>query len=435
MSPWRDQQSFALAACVAFAFAGCKKDKDTTAPTVTILTPAGAASVQVPGNLTVVAQVSDDRIVEAATIGLSDAQGIAILPSITVPVGSASATIQRTLEITSELITSCQCELSVRASDGANDGRDFRAVNVIEAPLRLRALLAVSTPSSSSIQVHRIDSAGNVSLFASFAQDLQDAAIRSRDGRLVLAGAIDGPLLAVNTTTAQVDWQIANLNTLPIPWFTGTDIAADGRLYVSTNDGFLRVFNTASGGQQFSTTAGAGHRAYLTHVQDDLILSEQAAIAGGQRKLVLYSAFNGTPVDEQSLDKDLVAMQAWNTDEVLLFGNRDGDGVIEQRVIPTAGSADLMTFAGEEIRRVASISSDVYAVALPGRIVRYTRSANAATDLATLGADDLAHDPASGILWVADGNLVLGLHPVNGTVVESHAVPQPVDHLLALFNR
>lgn len=435
MFPSRDQQSYAFAACVVFAFAGCKKDKDTTPPTVTILAPAGAASVQVPGNLAVIAEVSDDRSVEAVTIGLSDASGVAIVPSVTVPVGTASATIQRTLEITSELITSCQCELNVRASDGTNDGRDFRAVSVIEAPLRLRALLAVSAPGAGNVQVHRIDSAGNVSLFASFAQDLQDAAIRSRDRRLVLAGAIDGPLLAVNTTTGLVDWQIANLNTLPIPWFTGTDIAADGRLYVNTNDGFLRVFNAASGGQQFSTTASAGHRAYLTHVQDDLILSEQAAIAGGQRKLVLYSAFNGTPVDEQLLDKDLVAMHAWNADEVLLFGNRDGDGVIEQRVIPTAGSADLMTFAGEEIRAVASITSDVYAIALPGRIVRYTRSGNSATDLVPLGADDLAHDPANGILWAADGTSVLGLHPVTGSLVESHAVPQPVDHLLALFNR
>lgn len=422
-------------ACLLVILTGCRKEGDTTGPRVEILAPINGFQMAIPGALTVRATVSDDREVRSVTISLLDADGVPATSPSLVQVGGNSATIERSLGLFDERLRSGAYTLVVRASDGTNEGRAFRTIHVQEAPLRLRALFAVGH-SGQQVIITRIDSLFQASPWGSMAQDLSGAVISSDPERLIVCGSINGPMTAYDPLTSNALWQVPNVNITNVPFFNGLYRGPDGRCYHGTNTGRVRAVSIPSGSITMDAAALPDHRAYLHHVQGIHLLSEQRPIAGQQARLVRYIATNGTLAENQPLDKELVAMHARGNTHALLFGNRDADGVIEDRNIEQGGSWEPKVFATDPIRHVARADEGIYFLALNSGIRRYTWANNSDVVLnGAVVADALRFDPATGMLFAAEGNTVLAMDPWNGTILASVPLPSSVQYLLPLYNR
>ena len=166
------------------------------------------------------------------------------------------------------------------------------------------------------------------------------------------------------------------------------------------------------------------------------MVAGQEQIAGPQQRLVTYTRSGGALLDQFVLDKDLVHADRLAMNEVLLFGNRNGEGVVEQRNIDSGAWWEPRTFSQGEIRAVARQDGNTWFVALPGELVRFTYSnAGAITVNGGVDLDALAHDAANGLLWGASGNEVLWMDPASGAVLGSVPVQDEVLFLLPFFNR
>ncbi len=423
------------AVLMAVLLGGCRKEEANDPPQVTILQPFDNTSIQVPDTLAVRATLLDAQELAGVTIQLLNDNGIPVVPSVSLAISGTSFDLQRAFPVIDEGLASGPYTLAVRATDGNEQGSDFRTINVSAAPLRLRAVFAVHAAQGGAVPVTRIDSVFQAAPFGTFPGDLSQAVLASGPRLLYLAGAQNAPLRAIDLQNGNERWSAPNQNTLGTAFFTALHQGDDGRIYHATNEGLIRGASS-SGVNAFTAESLAQYRTTFLHLQDDQVVAGQEQIAGPQQRLVTYTRSGGALLDQFVLDKDLVHADRLAMNEVLLFGNRNGEGVVEQRNIDSGAWWEPRTFSQGEIRAVARQDGNTWFVALPGELVRFTYSnAGAVTVNGGVDLDALAYDAANGLLWGASGNEVLWMDPASGAVLGSVPVQDEVLFLLPFFNR
>ncbi|MCB0785347.1 MAG: hypothetical protein KDC02_14205 [Flavobacteriales bacterium] len=423
------------AVLMAVLLGGCRKEEANDPPQVTILQPFDNTSIQVPDTLAVRATLLDAQELAGVTIQLLNDNGIPVVPSVSLAISGTSFDLQRAFPVIDEGLASGPYTLAVRATDGNEQGSDFRTINVSAAPLRLRAVFAVHAAQGGAVPVTRIDSVFQAAPFGTFPGDLSQAVLASGPRLLYLAGAQNAPLRAIDLQNGNERWSAPNQNTLGTAFFTALHQGDDGRIYHATNEGLIRGASS-SGVNAFTAESLAQYRTTFLHLQDDQVVAGQEQIAGPQQRLVTYTRSGGALLDQFVLDKDLVHADRLAMNEVLLFGNRNGEGVVEQRNIDSGAWWEPRTFSQGEIRAVARQDGNTWFVALPGELVRFTYSnAGAITVSGGVDLDALAYDAANGLLWGASGNEVLWMDPASGAVLGSVPVQDEVLFLLPFFNR
>ena len=423
------------AVLMAVLLGGCRKEEANDPPQVTILQPFDNTSIQVPDTLAVRATLLDAQELAGVTIQLLNDNGIPVVPSVSLAISGTSFDLQRAFPVIDEGLASGPYTLAVRATDGNEQGSDFRTINVSAAPLRLRAVFAVHAAQGGAVPVTRIDSVFQAAPFGTFPGDLSQAVLASGPRLLYLAGAQNAPLRAIDLQNGNERWSAPNQNTLGTAFFTALHQGDDGRIYHATNEGLIRGASS-SGVNAFTAESLAQYRTTFLHLQDDQVVAGQEQIAGPQQRLVTYTRSGGALLDQFVLDKELVHADRLAMNEVLLFGNRNGEGVVEQRNIDSGAWWEPRTFSQGEIRAVARQDGNTWFVALPGELVRFTYSnAGAITVNGGVDLDALAYDAANGLLWGASGNEVLWMDPASGAVLGSVPVQDEVLFLLPFFNR
>ncbi len=398
---------------------------------VEISTPGNSTSIVVPDTLAVIVHVNDDRVVETVRISLADENGVPIAPTVIVNVGQASATIERELVVSNELITSGTYSLQVQASDGTNSTSAFRSVYVTATPLRLRAIFVVPPVSG---PITRIDSAGNQSTFSSV-QNVSSAAINSYGQQLYLATGDNAPLQILAASSAGTGWQLTNQNAVTGPYFTDvrTD-EADQRTYISSNEGLIRGYRGSSA-PSFNAQAIPNHRPFSNVVIGDRFISEQRAIGLTEKKLVSYAHSSGIVLETFPLDLEIAQMYMHSDQQALVFGNRDGQGVIQLRNIWQGGNFEMRVFSEGEIITVDRLSPTTYVVALPGRVLRFNYSSNSTFTLLELTVSDVVFDNATGAIYAGAGQQLLVIDPNTGMTTNTIDLPTEIGRILPLLNR
>lgn len=430
----RFEQAALLLAIFGSALPACKKDKDETAPIVRIVAPVAGTIINVPDTFTVRAEVSDENIVKALTIELLDDAGRTIASAGSIPVNNRSGTYAAELRLTDERVLSGAYTIIARASDGENDGRGFLGINVLEAPLRLRSLFLAPSFSTDPVTITRVDSSGNMSTFTSV-QDFNGIAVDSYWQHLVVAGSQFAPLQALPTSSGSTSWLVnPSASDHPGQFEAVTVDATDRKVYFASRDGLIRGF-TGEGVQQFTAQCLPGHRCERIVAIGNRVSTWQRAIVGGTSRLVTYS-IAGTTLDQIPVEHDHVAFFRRNETSLILFANANGSGSIKDLDISTGASPDLRIFNGEAIRAVVRIDANSFLIALADRLVRFNYPSNSINPITTgISASALAYDPASAVLYVAEGATLSAMDPNTGSVVSTISMGHTIAHILPLLNR
>jgi hypothetical protein len=416
--------------------AGCRKDRDEDAPRVVILQPGSSITLSVPDTLLVRVEVSDERTVERVTIALTDMNGVPVVPPVVATVNSASATVVRQLPVTREQLATGSYTLAVTASDGRNEGRAFRSVNVQAAPLRQRALF-ITPPAGhpAPVSIWRIDSTGTLDQYLTLSE-FGGGAIDAR--RLYLCGTFNQPTRGIAQMGGVPSITIPNEGPpgATQPFFRGPIIdPVDGRFYLGSNDGFIRGFETG-GPQAFTALSPVDLRSVYTAVAGEWVASLARHQVLGEWRLVTHARISGDVIGQFPLDLEPVAVQHWQGAQVLVFGQRNGAGVVQVRNVQQGGGSDLATFNEGPVAAVARASAGTAYIALPDRIVRFSTASNTVTVVAQgLQAQSLAYDAATGTLYAGSGEQLVGIDPTTGAQATLFSFPHPVGRILPLLNR
>lgn len=415
---------------------GCRKEKDVDPPRVAILLPGNGMSLQVPDTLLVQVEVSDEREVKSLSISLLDQNGVPVAKPITVAVNSESAVITRELAITNERLPSGTYTLSAVASDGENRSSAFRNIQVQAAPLRLRALfIAAPTGSTGTTSITRIDSAGALSEYLTLSE-FGGAAIDPT--RLYLAGTFTQALVGIPQTDGVNPITVPNQGPAgtSAPFFRGLKVdPADGRFYFGTNDGFIRGLRD-NGSVAFVGQSPVGSHSVTTAVVGDRLVSIVRFVALSEFRQVNHAYSSGVVLNQFPVDLEPVFLLARAPQQMLIFGNRNGNGVVQERNVVQGGSFDLRVFSEGPISAVVALDESTAIVAIPGRLVRYSALANSIVVLAQgFTAQALAYENATGALYVGVGNTLFTVDPQTGAQGTTATLPHEVGSILPLLNR
>lgn len=414
----------------------CRKDKDTDPPQIRFILPANGSTVAVPDTLLVQVEVSDERSVKSVTIGLEDGNGVPVSPPQTVQVNSVSAVVTRELALTNERLPTGTYTLSAMASDGENQARTFRTISLQAAPLRLRALfLAPPIGSGGALAITKIDSVGNLSQYLTISES-GGAAIDP--DRLYIAGTITQALVGLPQVEGLTGITVPNLNPAgsTIPFFRGVTVdPADARLYFGTNDGFIRGLGQ-NGAQTFTAQSPTGFRSIHSAVMGDVLVSFARNEAAAELRLITHAYSSGVVLGQFTADLDPVFLMPRNNAQLLVFGNRNGTGLIQERNVVQGGGFDLREFSEGPISAVARLDANTAIVAIPDRLIRYSANSNTVVLLAQgFTAQALAYEPATGSLHVGVGNMLFTVDPLTGAQSSSTMIPHDIGTILPLLNR
>lgn len=413
---------------------GCRKETDTNSPNIEFELPGNSFTAQLPTSFTVRVKVTDDKALESLSVMIVDDNSIPIAPGFTTDLNGTSATIERDLSITDERILSGTYKLLARAYDGTNEERAFRSINILEAPLRLRAVHVAPPIASSPAVITRIDSIGVISTFVTV-NEFYGAAIDSYSQHLHIAGGQFDPMIAYPTSAASVQWQVNNSNAQPFPYYTGLDMdPTDRRLYVCSNDQFIKGFS-GNGTQQFTAVSIPDFRPYRTLVLGSILVSEQRSNTLPQRKLVTYASSSGALYEQWPLDLDLIDIYKRTDQTFLTFGNRNGDGVIAERHATLGGTFEMQIFSGSAITATTRIDNATFVLAVAGELKRFDVTTGVLTTIAAQPADAIAYEAAGGYLFVGYGDQLLSMDPSNGSILGSATIPTTIGKILPLYNR
>lgn len=428
----RYQQCLALGVFSALLCTSCKKDKGSEPPGITITAPFDGQSQTVPSTLMIVATISDDNGPIDGSAVLVNSNGVPVGPTLFFGDDGTSWSVNLAYPVTSELILSGVHTLRLSATDGENTTNAFRSINVTGVPLRFRGVLAVSTDGT----VYKVDSAFNVSTLGSYGPDVSDAAISSRQQLVYLAGAQTGPLSGINVNTGNVRWQVANNNTMGSPYFTfcSANDALD-RLLVGRNNGSFSTLNSASGGNLTTFSCQPSHRAASGLTVNSYAICEQRHNNLPSAQLSVHTLWANDLQAIALLDKSLVRMFQRDDDHLLLFGNRNGEGVVEDRNMLQGGGFEPRTFSQGEIIDADRIDDNTYLIALPDGIVRYTHNPDQVFAVSSLVPDHLAYDAVTGTLFASTGSTLHVLDASTGFEAATIALPSAPMKLLVLLNR
>jgi hypothetical protein len=432
----RYEQCALLLACLASLYCGCRKDGDEEAPTVQILMPSAGIQVFVPDTLAVGVAVSDNEIVESLSVLVTDQFGVPIAPPVAVSVQAASATVQLDLPLISERIEDGMYILTILASDGANDGRALLTITVHAAPLRLRAIYATPLAGSPGpLAVSRIDSTGEVSTFLTLSE-LSGMAVDV--DYLYTAGTQFEDLARHSLSNGIGTTMVPNpgMASPSTPYFSGLRFdPSDGRIYCGSRDGFVRGF-TPSGTQAFTGSSPSGFYSERTVVVDDHLASIAVNPVTQERLLVAHARSSGTVLATFPFAARPENLFATDDVHALLFGEQDGEGVIQLINVQQGGVLELRTFPAEPLLAVVSTSPGMYLIALNSGLKRYVFQSNAATDLVTGQVfTSLAYDDVSGGVWAGSGNQIQLIDPISGATLDQRSLLHPVGHVLLQYNR
>ncbi len=381
------------------------------------------------------AAVQDDRQVEQVRFAVLDPQGIPVATAPSVTVNAAAAEVERSLSITDEALSSGTYSIQVSAGDGSNESRAYRSLGVVEAPLRLRAVHVVCAVGGQA-QVLRIDSAGSAAPFVTLAQDVRHAVLSSRARTLVIAGDVSGPVTALDAELGSVRWQLPNTNALGGTFFTGLDRVDADRLVVARANGLLSAHAAHNGSGYFTASALDGRYPRRHAVLGGRLLSEQPLVAGSGRRLAVYTAYTGELLAEHPLDLVLAGFAALDEDRVLLFGERDGDGVVQELNVELGGGWEPQVLAGQPVGCMAAGPGQVAYLGTPSGLLRYAYPGNTVVTLVGGGAvTAVARDAASGAVLIAVPGQVQRVDAGTGAVLQSWPVSGTVVAVLPFFNR
>lgn len=430
----RYQQSALVVACIAAFSLACRKDKDERPPLVQILDPVPGTTIAVPDTVRVQVRVSDEHGLTSLTIELIDTQNAVVASAGTINLDGITGTYERSLVLTDERMPSGTYTIVARASDGTNDGRGFRSVNILEAPLRLLAIFLAPPFTQQEATIHRLAPDGTSNAFANVL-DFNGVAVDGHTGHLFVAGSRYAAFQAIPATAGALPWQVPPPTTDQYDQFTAVTVdPTDHRVYFATRDGAIRGF-TGQGTPRFNAQCLPDHRCQAIVAMGNDVVTWQKAIVGGAARIVTYTT-SGTLLDQLPAAPEHVAWFHRSAGQLIHFANLDGSGLIEELNIQSGGSPEIRSFPGEPIRHVIRQNANIHLIALADRVVRFDHATHGVTEIRNgFSADALAFDPANGVLYAAQGAELHTIDPNTGAIIATTGTGGPIGHILPLLNR
>ncbi len=405
----------------AFAFIAipsCKKEKDTRAPYVNLISPIENQNFSVGESIPVKFEISDDTRIEYAQLSVSDLNGIQVVSSVTYHDLENGQLVEHLIEIDNTGLQSGNYFLSVRTSDGENQETFFKKIYITELPITRKAIYFVGNQAGQH-KVFKVDSSNTISTAYQLNADYLGSTIDSKNQKLITVGAFSGKLQCTNLFDYTEAW---SENPIGSAYPTYRSISQGlGLNFVSYTSGFIKGFDY-SGAVVFTASSNASVFYPLkSGISSKYVLSEQAAFVGATRKLVLYNYPSGSAKQETTSNGEVVEIFAKSEDDFFVFYNQGSTGKLS--LYSASGNGFSYTFPyslNGKVLSVVQLSATIYLIGTENGIYKYTYlPQNYVLFKAGLQAEELRYDFVNSQIIGSEGKQIKIFDYPSGMLIQT----------------
>jgi hypothetical protein len=366
--------SFVIALLIFFS--ACKKQEDTSPPVIVMNSPSQSQLFHVFDTIQVNLTVSDDKHLDPVAVTLLNASGTAAMATAMIQVNGKTGHIAFGYELGDIHLSSGNYSLKVAASDGVNVTSSFVHIQIVASPSWRKGIYLISR-NTSAVFVSRLDTNYLISPLLSLNGDYSGSDLSSYFQKLYVSGAYTGNFNAISLSSGSISW-FKPVVQGSSPWFDGASVFSN-LVYLPYFNGSIKAFDT-SGHQRFNLMTQANYHPGKLLVSGKYILNEQIYITNNSSKLVVCNSSSGLGIQELGLNQTVVQFSEKDPDNIFIFGNSSGQGLIELYSISGNGIWSPHALPAGEILSAAQVDPDTYLIGLSdGNVYKYQYSVNSLT--------------------------------------------------------
>lgn len=414
----------------------CKKEGDKSPPVIIISLPLENQTFHVDDEISIKGSISDETTLTKASITLLNEQGQSVHRAVSIDISSKELSVNTGYLLDNIHLESGIYKLCIFASDGKNDTYSNIPIYIIGIPRRLKNIFIATVSGSSKTNISIIEGdSGAIAPYTSFTGDHLKLSVNSYFQKLLHCGNATGDFVAMDLTNKKNAVYVPCVPSSSVPYFTG--------FYEKNNLYYISFYNEQIRGYDYTGNIVYNAMPLSGYVAKHVCLNDQHLIAEEQHKInkdLKLVCYYPTGSGEQSctLTQEVVAFCEKDDSHVLVFGNKAGQGLIQEydRTANNLWNPYPYALTYGLINCVLKLDSDTYLLACAnGIIYKYVYSAGSVTPyLSGFTAIQLVLNEVTNALYVVEKNKI-NVFDVLGKPVRTINSTEDMEEIDLLYNR
>jgi len=412
----------------------CKKDKDVTAPTITISSPSESQQYNALDTVKVTITVEDETALKQIDITLTDYNKIPVLATKTIVPQDKKVTLTILYPLNDINLLSGTYYIWVKASDGINDQNTYRSINISAVPQVLKYIYIFSFGNSTTVHLLRQTPSGNPQHLFDINGDFSSSAASSKSQLIYSCGKTFGNLHAYNIADNLESWTIPVSSNPPFPYFDYIG-CYNNILYVSFYDGYIRGYYNNGSPTITAITPSKAHPMKLC-AGSNYLYADHENYSGTSRTFGVYYLTSGMLKQQITTDFQAVEIFEKDDDNVFIFANQSGQGIMELYSISGNGVWAPHTIPTGKINDVLQIDENNYIIAHQSGMYKYQYDNNSLTSYVLgINATSIKYNPTTSEIFASSGSEIMVYDYASHSLINTISVADSIMDFQLLYNR
>jgi len=420
---------------IAFLFlVGCDPEEDTESPEVTVSLPAPGSVYENGDTIRFSAVMSDNAHLSNVEVLLVDKDNKPSLPVLSISPGQNHFTYTGEYIISDPLLPGGVYQLRFQASDGINVTNHFVEIQIHELQREMLYPLIVTHPNAAGWQVFRLNANNDWNEFYLHTGDYCGSAVNSEAAHFYICGKTQSNLIALRLQDAVLQWQVKPVNHQSLRWFEALNFSSP-LLYVSCAEGTIRGYDKM-GNEVYKTSAYSNAFPGLSTVTFDFVTASFKDAFSKDNFLVSFHNQGGLMIYSKFSQTDFIGLFNTGINNILVFGNRNGQGEVQLYNGSENTLTDLHPFYEGTFIEAAAMDSDNYFIASSAGLFWYRLSKNSLVPfIPGIRFGQIACDDISQLIYAASGKDLKVYSFTTAALVANYSLPDTLVDLHLVFNK
>jgi hypothetical protein len=415
-------------------FSSCSKDKDKSMPVITIDHPTVDQLFNALDTIQVEATIEDETALEQIEITVCDENKVPVLSTLTISPQDKKTTVNIQYPLDDINLASGDYYLWIKAFDGTNTASKYRGIHITEVPRELKYIYIMSLASSTTVHMQRQVVNGSLENLTDINGDISSTASSSKFHLVASCGSTYGDMNIFDVSSNTLLWSVPTVANPPFPYFEYLS-QYNEVFYCSLYDGYIKGYNNA-GTQVFSAASDAGTFPCKIFANTNYLFADHGLYSGNNRTFGVYYISSGAMKQWISTDYDITNIFQKDEDNVFLFANQNGQGIIKLYSISANSAWEPHTLPAGAIYDVVQIDENNYIIAHESGLYNYQYNPNSLTTfISGINATKIKYDGVNNDLYVAQGNTINVYDYSSHALVSSITAAYSVAGFELLYNR
>jgi len=309
-----------------YVLTSCKKETDNQHPVITYISPHELQEFNVLDNIPVIADISDNNIIENVKVVLVNNVFYSVLPSVFLYPKTANYHLDIEYPIDDVYLETGEYYVQIRAEDGTNFKNQYQLIFITGIPREFEKVIVLSQSISNEINISEIDKSDNLNPLFKIDGDHSGSETNSRYQQLYIAGRNLINLNTYDINSQELVWEKEVFP--PVPMHNNDCLYLDEELFVSFHTNNIYGYRQ-NGSQVFNAAVENDKTPSRLAKFNELLIVDLQSKTGGITYLATFYLATGAEKQRLATKYKVVDFFKIDNNNVLIAGNTLGEGVLK----------------------------------------------------------------------------------------------------------